>query len=119
MTAAYVFSPAATLLRPSPPPPRLLQTFFIWNEPGMQATVSDNSPISGLTAMCASATGIPTGLEAVFPAPGNPGFTLVYSSPGITNVTAEYGTFVDNFLGAGGSGPNAVRCWWRACMQHR
>ena len=59
--------------------------------------------------MCASAPGIETGLEAVFPAPGNPGFTLVYSSPGITNVTAEYGTFVDNFLGAGGSGPNAVR----------
>lgn len=35
------------------------QSFSVWFEQGMQATASDLSPISGLTAQCTPGNGVP------------------------------------------------------------
>lgn len=52
------------------------QSFSVWFEQGMQATASDLSPISGLTAQCTPGNGVPgasvevRGLPARLPAAG-------------------------------------------------
>jgi hypothetical protein len=45
----------------------------------------------------------------VFPANGAPTISLA-NNPGWTNVSGQAGQFVDNWLGAGGSGATPVRC---------
>ncbi len=49
----------------------------------------------------------------VFPGQGPPDATLTFTG-GLTNVTAQLGLYLDNFLGAGGSGPTVVR---RSCQR--
>lgn len=56
----------------------------------------------------------PLGLQ-VFPGQGPPDATLNFPD-GLTNVTAQLGQYLDNFLGAGGSGPTVVRSCWRRTL---
>lgn len=48
----------------------------------------------------------------VFPGQGPPDATLNFTG-GLSNVTAQLGQYLDNFLGAGGSGPTVVRSGWQ------
>jgi hypothetical protein len=90
------------------PCPGYILSFSVWFEQGMQATANDTSPISGLTAQCTPGNGLPGASVEVFPGQGPPDATLNFTG-GLTNVTAQLGQYLDNFLGAGGSGPTVVR----------
>lgn len=89
------------------PCPGYILSFSVWYEQGMQATANDTSPISGLTAQCTPGNGLPGASVEVFPGQGPPDATLNFPD-GLTNVTAQLGQYLDNFLGAGGSGPTVV-----------
>lgn len=73
----------------------------------MQATPTDTSPISGMTALCSSGnTGTGAGLD-VFPGQGPPDSVRNFTV-GLTNVTTQTGQYLDNFLGVGGTGATPV-----------
>lgn len=122
--------PAPPPPNPSPPPPKpsgwspwlgrpsnqsnlalcpcqsFITTWNIWYEQGMQATAADTGPISGLAALCGGPLGAAGALD-VFPGTGPP--DAVETSPdGLAEVSAQHGTYLDNFLGVGGTGPVVV-----------
>ncbi|PSC76263.1 dynamin-related 4C-like [Micractinium conductrix] len=79
-------------------------TWKVWYEQGLQPTAVDTSPISGLTGLCGGPMGATASLD-VFPGPGAADFNETFTGG---QVTAQHGTFLDNFLGVGGSGPTIV-----------
>ncbi|KAL4448063.1 hypothetical protein ABPG75_005282 [Micractinium tetrahymenae] len=83
-----------------------ITNFHIWYEQTLQATPTDTAPISGLTATCGTAARLD-----VFPGTGNTPDSNQAFPTGITDVSAQYGTYLDNFLGVGGTGPVVVA--WR------
>jgi hypothetical protein len=81
----------------------------IWYEQGLQATASDSSPISGLTAFCSGA-GNTTIELAIMPGQGEPDSTQSFAN-GLTAIPLKYGSpmgFLDSILGVGGSGATVV-----------
>ncbi|KAI3438438.1 hypothetical protein D9Q98_000869 [Chlorella vulgaris] len=80
-----------------------INSWKVWVEQGLQATPQDTSPISGMTGTCSGPGGLSASVE-VFPGTGAADTTLAV--PG--NWSAVYGqsgTYLDSWLGVGGSGP--------------
>lgn len=92
-----------------PPPCPAPQSFQIWYEQGLQATPTDTAPLSGVTATCGAAARLD-----VFPGTAaTPDSNQAYPN-GVSEVSAQYGTYLDNFQGVGGTGPVVVRACARA-----
>ncbi len=80
-----------------------LQSFQIWYEQGLQATPTDTAPLSGITATCGTAARLD-----VFPGTAAaPDSNQPYPN-GVSEASAQYGTYLDNFQGVGGTGPVVV-----------
>lgn len=93
-------------------PPRLhparLQRINVWSEAGTSPTPNDTSPISGVTAVCASPNGTLGASLDVFPGVGPPDAVLEFAG-GLADVTALTGRYLDNLAGGGGTGATRVR----------
>ncbi|KAL4444915.1 hypothetical protein ABPG77_003965 [Micractinium sp. CCAP 211/92] len=80
-----------------------ITSFQIWYEQGLQATPTDTAPLSGITATCGTAARLD-----VFPGTAAaPDSNQPYPN-GVSEVSAQYGTYLDNFQGVGGTGPVVV-----------
>lgn len=74
----------------------------------MQATPGDTNPVSGLTVTCTSPDGeLTSTLVEAFPGNGPPTTVLNFTN-GLTSATAQVGQYVDQLLGAGGTGQSPV-----------
>jgi hypothetical protein len=95
----------------------VVQSWKVWVEQGLQATPQDTSPISGMTGTCSGPGGLSASVE-VFPGTGAADTTLAV--PG--NWSAVYGqsgTYLDSWLGVGGSGPTPVSLLVSSCCHRR
>ncbi|PSC76994.1 cytochrome P450 [Micractinium conductrix] len=85
-----------------------LSEWNLWYEQGVQAGPDDSGPISGLDALCGGAAddgSTPSMLDLT--GQGPPDFNETFSD-GLGEVDGQHGTFLDNLLGVGGTGPSLV-----------
>jgi hypothetical protein len=83
------------------------QAWALWFDPDTPPTPTDSSPISGIAGTCSTAAGAVVAAIDVFPGAGARNAEL-QSPGGWPNVTGMAGTYLDNWLGMGGTGEAVV-----------